>query len=55
MPEMKKEETSNEEEIPRNQKVFDNIFLWLALGILVPGILYTVWGLIEVLSVAPVP
>jgi hypothetical protein len=30
------------------QKIFDNVFLILALGIAFPGIFYFLWGLIEI-------
>ena len=35
------------------QKMFDNIWFLLALGILVPGIFYFAWGLLEIYSVPP--
>ena len=33
------------------QMLYDDVFLMLLLGVVVPFILYTVWGLIELLSV----
>jgi len=39
------------EDIPFMQRLLDNPFLLLALGIAVPTILYTVWGVMEVISV----
>ena len=39
-----------EEPIPAGQRFFDNIFLLLVLGILVMAVLYTGWGMWEVLT-----
>ena len=39
------------EHIPFMQRVLDNPFLLLFLGIAVPTILYLVWGVMEVASV----
>ncbi|MEZ4862505.1 MAG: hypothetical protein R3C14_14420 [Caldilineaceae bacterium] len=36
--------------IPAGQKLFDNMFLWLILSLLISGLLYNAWGLIEVFS-----
>ena len=35
------------------QKLMDNTWLLLALGILIPVLSYTVWGWIEILLVKP--
>lgn len=42
---------------PLGQRIYDNPFILLALGVAVTGIFYTAWGLIEVLSLphAPLP
>lgn len=42
---------SNEEAIPLMQKFLDNPFLLLFLGVMVPMLLYTLWGVIEILTV----
>ena len=39
------------EEIPLMQKVLDNHFLLLFLGVAVPTVLYIVWGVIEVAQI----
>ena len=39
-----------DEAIPAGQKLFDNIHLLLLLGILVMVVLYTGWGMWEVLT-----
>ena len=36
--------------IPLGQRLFDNVFLWLAAGLAVMLIVYTGWGLWEVLT-----
>ncbi|HSR15649.1 MAG TPA: hypothetical protein VLL51_07845 [Gemmatimonadales bacterium] len=36
--------------IPLGQRLFDNVFLWLFAGIAVMLVVYTLWGLWEVLS-----
>lgn len=38
---------------PAGQRFFDNIFLLLALGLIVMFALYTGWGLWEVLTLPP--
>ena len=38
------------EPIPLGQRLFDNVFLWLAAGVAVMLIVYTGWGLWEVLT-----
>ena len=37
------------------QRLMDNPWLLLALGLLIPIVSYTVWGLIELLAVQPAP
>ena len=40
-------------EIPLGQRLFDNVFLLLVAGIVVVFVLYTGWGLWEVLTLPP--
>ena len=40
-----------EQPIPVMQRVLDNPFLLLFLGVTVPAVLYTIWGVMEVASV----
>ncbi len=35
---------------PLGQRLLDNVWLLLALGLLIPTLSYTVWGVIELLS-----
>jgi len=43
------------EEYGACQKFYDNIWLLLGLGIVVPTLIFTVWGLIEVFNVPYLP
>ena len=40
----------SQEPVPLGQRLFDNVFLLLAAGLLVMFVLYTGWGLWEILS-----
>ena len=40
-----------EEQIPLMQKFLDNPFLLLFFGVMVPMLVYTLWGVIEILTV----
>lgn len=40
-----------EERIPFMQRLLDNPFLLLFLGVAVPTLLYTLWGVMEVASI----
>jgi hypothetical protein len=39
------------ERVPFMQRLLDNPFLLLFLGVVVPAVLYTLWGVMEVASV----
>lgn len=43
--------------VPAGQRFYDNVFLLLALGVLVTGVIYVGWGLWEILTLprAPLP
>lgn len=41
---------TDQEPIPFMQKVLDNPFLLLFLGIAMPTVLYIVWGVMEIVS-----
>ncbi len=41
----------HEEKVPAFQQMLDNPFLLLFLGIALPTVLYTVWGIMEILSI----
>ncbi len=38
------------EPIPRGQRFFDNVLLLLVLGLLIMVVLYTAWGMWEILT-----
>jgi hypothetical protein len=43
--------TSDNEPIPLMQRVLDNPFLLLFLGIAVPTVFYLIWGIIEITQI----
>lgn len=40
-----------DEPVPFMQRVLDNPFLLLLLGILVPAVFYIIWGIIEITQI----
>lgn len=48
---MAEHDDQSEEELPFMQRVLDNPFLLLFLGIAVPAALYLVWGIYEILQI----
>ena len=42
---------SGQESIPLMQRVLDNPFLLLVLGIAVPAVFYIIWGIIEITQI----
>ena len=38
------------EPVPWMQQLLDNPFLLLFLGVLVPSVIYTIWGVFEILT-----
>jgi hypothetical protein len=46
-----KTETDSPERVPFMQRVLDNTFLLLFLGVAIPTVLYTLWGVMEVASI----
>jgi len=47
------EETN--EPLSTMQRILDNPFILLFIGIVVPTLLYTVWGIVEIISVPMAP
>lgn len=45
------QDQTEREEIPLMQRVLDNPFLLLFLGILVPAVFYIIWGVIEITQI----
>jgi hypothetical protein len=42
---------SDQDPIPLMQRVLDNPFLLLVLGIAVPAVFYIIWGIIEITQI----
>lgn len=47
--------TQTEEKVPLIQQLLDNPFLLLFLGVMIPMIVYTLWGVIDILTVPLAP
>ena len=46
---------SEDERIPTMQKILDNPFLLLFLGVAIPTVLYILWGVMEILTLPNAP
>jgi hypothetical protein len=44
-------ESSDNKKIPVMQKVLDNPFLLLFLGVVFPTVFYILWGIMEIVSI----
>ncbi len=44
-------EDNPDEPVPMMQQLLDNPFLLLFLGVMIPMVLYTVWGVYDILTV----
>ena len=44
-------DVADQEPIPMMQRMLDNPFLLLLLGILVPAVFYIIWGIIEITQI----
>jgi len=42
---------NNDEDVPFMQKLLDNHFLLLLIGVVSPTVLYILWGVIDIMSV----
>lgn len=45
------EDATNEAEIPAMQLLLDNPFILLFLGVVVPTVLYLIWGVMEIVGI----
>jgi hypothetical protein len=45
------DDPSSEERVPLVQQLLDNPFLLLFIGVMVPMVVYTLWGVIDILTV----
>ena len=52
---MNQETPANQEStrVPLMQRILDNPFLLLSIGIVVPAVFYIIWGVIEIVSIPP--
>ena len=50
-PEAKGDQGGTPEPIPAMQRVLDNPFLLLFLGVTIPTVLYIIWGVMEIASI----
>jgi hypothetical protein len=41
---------NNDDDIPFMQRLLDNHFLLLFLGVVSPGLLYILWGIIDIMN-----
>jgi hypothetical protein len=49
---MAEQETDKQEQpVPLMQRVLDNPFLLLFLGVATPAVLYLIWGIIEIIQI----
>ena len=48
---MEHQDHEEQEQIPVMQRVLDNPFLLLFLGIAVPAVFYIIWGIIEITQI----
>jgi hypothetical protein len=49
--EHKKTSDPGDERIPAMQRILDNPFLLLFLGVAMPTVLYIVWGIMEIVTI----
>lgn len=49
---MSKEEKAT---VPVGQRISDNMWLLFILSLVISGIVYNLWGIIEILNVPPAP
>ncbi len=46
---------SESNDMPFLQKVLENDWLLLVLAVMTPMVIYTVWGLLDVMAIPPAP
>jgi hypothetical protein len=49
------EASSNDEPIPFMQRLLDNPFLLLFLGVASPAVVYLIWGIMDIISIPVAP
>ncbi len=48
---MSDQEQGDSGQVPMMQKLLDNPFLLLFLGVAIPALLYLVWGIMEIVTI----
>ena len=48
-------ELDNDNDIPFMQKLLDNSFVLLFIGVLIPTVTYIIWGIMELVSLPIAP
>jgi hypothetical protein len=51
MPAAKNMDSGRNEKIPAMQRVLDNPFLLLFLGVTIPTVFYILWGVMEIVTI----
>jgi hypothetical protein len=51
MPETEPGPEKKPERVPFMQRLLDNPFLLLFLGVAMPAVLYTIWGIMEIIQI----
>ncbi len=46
---------TTEERIPAMQRILDNPFILLFIGVLFPSVFYIIWGIIEIVNIPIAP
>jgi hypothetical protein len=55
MPDQEPASESKPERIPFMQRLLDNHFLLLFLGVVLPTVLYIIWGILELVQIPVAP
>jgi len=48
-------ETENTQRVPTMQRILDNPFLLLFIGVVFPTVFYIIWGIMEIVSIPIAP
>ena len=47
--------SDNEQDVPAMQRLLDNPFMLLFLGVVFPTIFYIIWGIMEIIGIPSAP
>ena len=48
-------DTEENERVPTMQRIIDNPFLLLFIGVVVPTVFYVIWGIMEIITIPMAP